>query len=68
MDKLFEVMERPVGRGFRLALGIVLVYVGLVRLGGAGGHVLAVAGLLPIVMGLWGPCLVHLAVRRLRRT
>ena len=34
---------------------------------GIGGRLVAIAGLLPIAMGLWGPCLVHLATRRLRR-
>lgn len=67
MDKFFEVMEGPVGRLLRVALGILLIYVGLGRMSGMGGRVLAIAGLLPIAMGLWGPCLVHLAIRRLRR-
>lgn len=66
MNKVFEVMEGPVGRVLRVALGIVLVYVGLASHGSTGGRVLAIAGLLPIGMGLWGPCLVHLALRRFR--
>ena len=67
MDKFFEVMEGPIGRVLRVVLGVALIYVGLGRMSGMGGRILAIAGLLPIVMGLWGPCLVHLAVRRLRR-
>jgi hypothetical protein len=67
MDKFFQVMEGPAGRVLRVALGIVLIYLGLGRLGGLGGRFLAIAGLLPIAMGLWGPCFVHLAIRRLRR-
>jgi hypothetical protein len=67
MDKFFEVMEGPVGRVLRVVLGLVLIYFGLGRMGGTGGRVLAAAGLLPIAMGLWGPCLVHFAVRRIRR-
>lgn len=67
MDKFFEVMEGPIGRVLRVALGVALIYVGLGRMSGMGGRILAIAGLLPIVMGLWGPCLVHLAFRRLRR-
>jgi hypothetical protein len=66
MNKFFAVMEGPFGRAIRVLLGFVLVLVGLGHLGGTGGRVLAVAGLLPIAMGLWGPCLVRLAVRRLR--
>jgi hypothetical protein len=34
---------------------------------GLSGHVLAIAGFLPIAMGLWGPYLVNLAIRRLKR-
>lgn len=68
MDKFFEVMEGAFGRALRIALGAVLVYLGLARVGGVGGGVLAIAGLLPIAMGLWGPCLVRLALRRARGT
>jgi hypothetical protein len=67
MDKFFGFMEGPVGRLLRIALGISLIWFGLGRMGGAGGLVVAVAGLLPVVMGAWGPCLVHLAMGRLRR-
>ena len=67
MDKFFTVMEGPFGRVFRVVLGVFLIYLGLGRMSGTGGRVLAVAGLLPVVMGLWGPCLVNLVIRRLRR-
>jgi hypothetical protein len=67
MDRFFEVMEGAVGRTLRIALGIVLIYFGLARLGGTGGTILAIAGLLPIAMGLWGPCLLRLAIRGLER-
>ena len=67
MDKFFEILEGPFGRALRIALGIVLVYLGVARMSGTGGRVLAIAGLLPIAMGLWGPCLLKLAIRRLRR-
>jgi hypothetical protein len=67
MEKFFEVMEGPLGRVLRVALGLVLIYFGLARMSGMGGPILAIAGLLPIVMGLWGPCLVNLAIRRLRQ-
>jgi hypothetical protein len=68
MDKFFEIMEGPVGRVLRVVLGLGLVYVGLGRMSGMGGRAVAIAGLLPIAMGLWGPCLVHLALRRMKRT
>ena len=67
MDKFFEVMEGPIGRVLRVVLGLVLIYFGLARLSELGSRILAVAGVLPIAMGLWGPCLVNLAIRRLRR-
>jgi len=67
MEKFFEVMEGPIGRMLRVVLGAVLIYLGLGRLNGTGGRILATTGLVPIAMGLWGPCLVHLAARRLRR-
>ena len=67
MDKFFNVMERPFGRALRVVLGIGLVYFGIGRIGATGGRILALAGLLPIAMGLWGPCLAHVAVRRFKR-
>jgi DUF2892 family protein len=67
MERFFQVMEGPIGRALRVVLGMVLIYFGLARIGGAGGRVLALAGLLPIAMGLWGPCLVHVAIRGFKR-
>jgi len=67
MNKFFAVMEGPIGRLLRVVLGVVLIYLGLVRMSGTAGRIVAIAGLLPIAMGLWGPCLVHLAIRRLSR-
>jgi hypothetical protein len=67
MDKFFGFMEGAVGRVLRIALGVALIWFGLGRMGGVGGLVVAVAGLLPVVMGAWGPCLVHLAMGRVRR-
>jgi len=67
MDKFFAFMEGSFGRGLRIGLGLVLVYFGLMQVGGVGGRVLAVAGLVPIAMGAWGPCLVNLAIHRFKR-
>ena len=67
MEKFFELMEGPFGRLLRIVLGVVLIYIGLGRMSGMGGRAVAIAGLLPIAMGLWGPCLVHLAIRPRRR-
>jgi hypothetical protein len=62
MDKLFSFMEGPVGRGVRIGLGVLLIVFGLARIGGPGGVALAAIGLIPIAMGIWGPCLLHLAL------
>jgi hypothetical protein len=67
MDKFFGFMEGPVGRALRVVLGIALIYLGLFQMGGGGGRALAVTGVLPIVMGVWGPCLVKLAIHRFKR-
>jgi hypothetical protein len=37
------------------------------RIGGTSRGILAIAALLPIVTRLWGPCLVRLAIRGLKR-
>jgi hypothetical protein len=58
MKGLINFLQSAAGRGLRVVLGIALVYAGLAVLGGTGGLVLAVVGLLPIVMGIWGPCLL----------
>jgi hypothetical protein len=52
MDKFFAFMEGPAGRALRVVLGLVLIYLGLMQIGGVGGRILAFAGLLPIVMEL----------------
>jgi hypothetical protein len=67
MKKFFEIMEGTFGRSLRVAMGAALVYLGFARMTGTSGWIVAVVGLLPIAMGLWGPCLVHLASRRLGR-
>jgi hypothetical protein len=66
MNKFFAFMEGPVGRGARVALGFFLVYLGIGRMGGHAGSAVAMAGLLPILMGMWGPCLARLAINRWR--
>ena len=58
MAGLIKFMQGNVGRVLRVALGLVLIYLGLAVVGGTAGTVLAIVGLLPIAMGVWGPCLM----------
>jgi len=58
MKELINFMQSGWGRVLRVVLGLVLVYVGWVVLGGTVGIIVAIVGLLPIVMGIWGPCLL----------
>jgi len=58
MKGLINFMQSGWGRVLRVVLGLVLVYVGWVVLGGTVGIIVAIVGLLPIVMGIWGPCLL----------
>ena len=67
MNRFFGFMEGPVGRTLRVVLGVALIYLGLGRIGGTRGSMVALVGVLPLVMGAWGPCLVHLAVDRFNR-
>jgi hypothetical protein len=58
MKGLINFMQSAAGRVLRVALGIVLVYMGLALIGGSVGIIVAAIGLLPIVMGIWRPCLL----------
>lgn len=67
MTRFFGFMEGPVGRALRVVMGVALIYLGLGKIGGTSGSILALVGTLPLVMGAWGPCLVHLAIGRFKR-
>ncbi len=58
MNTLISFMQNYLGRAVRVMLGLVLIYAGLFVLGGRTGLVVAVVGLLPIALGVWGPCLL----------
>jgi hypothetical protein len=51
-----EWMGSPLGRGLRVAVGALLVYLGLSVVTGLGGALLAAAGVLPIATGLLNVC------------
>ncbi|MDO8532816.1 MAG: DUF2892 domain-containing protein [Dehalococcoidia bacterium] len=50
-------MASPVGRGERIVLGIVLIAVGIGAVGGVAGWAIAVAGLLPLTLGIINGCI-----------
>lgn len=64
MNALIRFMQNYVGRALRVILGLALIYAGLFVVGGAFGVVVAIIGLLPIAMGVWGPCLLGFVFRQ----
>lgn len=58
MNSLINFMQGGVGRVVRVILGLALIYVGLAVVGGTAGIIVAIIGLLPIAMGVAGPCLL----------
>jgi hypothetical protein len=59
MHAFVAFMNQLVGRAIRVVAGLVLIYLGLAALGGTGGAVVALVGVVPLVMGLWGRRLVE---------
>lgn len=58
MNSLISFMQSIAGRALRVILGLALVYVGFAVIGGVLGTIVGIIGILPIVMGAWGPCLL----------
>ncbi len=67
MTSLVAFMNTQLGRGLRVVLGMVLIYAGLTLIGGTAGAVVAVIGLVPIVMGIWGHCLLEAVAPKAHR-
>lgn len=64
MGRLVHFMNLGVGRAVRVVLGVVLIVLGMgVMAASAAGIVVAIIGLVPIAMGLWGRCLLEFIVR-----
>ena len=59
MTGFVTFMNATLGRTLRVLLGITLIIFGLLLLGGTVGIVVALVGLLPIALGLWGRCLLE---------
>jgi hypothetical protein len=51
-------MASPAGRIIRFLAGAILILVGLRFVGGAGGAILAIIGLVPLVAGTFDLCLL----------
>lgn len=58
MGALADFMNTVAGRALRVVLGLALIYVGLMVLGGTTGMIVAVVGLVPILLGATGRCLL----------
>jgi hypothetical protein len=53
-----EFMASPLGRGLRVVLGGLLIYLGLARIQGVAGTVIALLGILPLTTGLLNLCVL----------
>jgi len=58
MGALADLMNTTAGRAARVILGLALIYVGLAVMGGTSGLVVAAVGVVPIVLGATGRCLI----------
>jgi len=64
VTSIIGFMNKAVGRALRFVLGVALIAYGLLVLGGTAGTVVALVGLLPIALALWGHCLLELSTPR----
>ena len=51
-------MASPLGRGGRIVIGVALIVVGYALVGGVAGWLIAVAGLLPLTLGVINGCIL----------
>jgi hypothetical protein len=56
MNPFVKFMASTTGRLVRIVAGILLVVLGLLVMHGAGGYVVAIIGLVPLVAGLFDFC------------
>ncbi len=63
MAAFITFMEGTWGRVLRVILGLILVYFGWTT-GGTTGWIILIIGLVPLLMGIWGPCLVGLILKK----
>ena len=60
MNGLIGFMNAGIGRAARVVLGLALIALGIVSIQGTAGVVVAIVGLVPLAMGIWGRCLLEL--------
>ncbi len=58
MSSFVTFMQSTTGRILRIVVGIALIALGLLAVQGVWGIALAVVGLVPLIAGLGGVCLV----------
>jgi uncharacterized membrane protein len=58
MSSFVTFMQSMTGRILRIVIGIALIAIGLLVVQGVWGMVLAVIGLVPLIAGLGGVCLI----------
>jgi DUF2892 family protein len=58
MGAFVGFMQTPAGRVLRMVAGIVFIAVGAVFVQGVWGTVIAVVGMVPLIAGMVGICLV----------
>lgn len=59
MSGLINFMNNPIGRAFRIALGVVIIVAALTSIDGTWRLPVAAVGLLPIALGFSGRCLIE---------
>ena len=60
--KLVKFMTSGMGRGARIALGVIIMAIGLSLVQGVVGNLMAVVALIPIAGGLFDFCLIGFAL------
>jgi Inner membrane protein YgaP-like, transmembrane domain len=68
MPTLIHFFNGASGRLLRVVLGVTLIGFGLLVLSGTSGAILALVGLVPIGLAMWGRCLLEAVVPRTTQT
>lgn len=59
MAGLIAFMNSTIGRILRIVIGLALIWAGLTQMSGIGGYIVAIIGLVPLILGLTGRCLLQ---------